>query len=172
MPPNSKAAPSISGATITPASLPFGGGTVTINALIKNATRVQLDVTTPGVFVNVSLPVTVPVTVSRTFTLSASGTSGKTATVPLSVTVAPAVNNAPAWSAQPAAQFTQGTAGVYNAAPLASDANGDPLAFGLDSGTLLPAGVALNSVGQFSYDGRAMSAPVVINGSMWADDGK
>lgn len=81
-----KQPPSITVLSATPASLPAGGGSVTLNATVKNATSVTLD------GVAVTLPVTRQVTSSHTFTLNAHGQKlpDAVATVPVSV-AAPAV---------------------------------------------------------------------------------
>lgn len=72
--------PTITGMTVTPVSLPYGGGTVIIDATVTDAAALTLD------GVPVTLPATRVVTASQTFTLVASNASG-TATQSASVTV-------------------------------------------------------------------------------------
>jgi hypothetical protein len=79
-----KVPPSISGLTANPSSLPAGGGSVTINATVTNASRVLLDGS------QVTLPVTVNVPASHQFTLTAHGKWPPDATATVSVTVAQA----------------------------------------------------------------------------------
>ena len=75
-------APTITNATIVPSSLPVGGGTVTIDATVTDATTVTLNGSV------VALPAQRTVTDSTTFVLGASGPGGNAAPVSLTVTVA------------------------------------------------------------------------------------
>jgi len=75
--------PTITNATITPATLPAGGGMVTINATVTNATVVTLD------GVAVKLPTTQSATASRSLRLDRAPATGTSAS--LAVTVAPPV---------------------------------------------------------------------------------
>jgi hypothetical protein len=79
-----KVPPSISGMTVSPDSLPVGGGSVTVNATVSNATRVLLDGSP------VTLPVTVNVSAAHQFTLTAHGKWPPDVTATASVTVAQA----------------------------------------------------------------------------------
>lgn len=72
--------PTISNLTATPSSLPFGGGSVVIDAIVTDATALTLD------GVPVTLPATRSVVASATFVLVASNASG-TATASVSVSV-------------------------------------------------------------------------------------
>jgi len=74
--------PTIANMTATPASLPYGGGPVTVNATVTGATSLTLD----GVVI-ASLPTTVAVTASHAFQLVATNTAGSTS-AQASVTVA------------------------------------------------------------------------------------
>lgn len=80
--PDPTPAPTIINATATPSSLPVGGGNVTIDATVANATSVTLD------GAPVTLPVVVPVTASHTFALVAHGVTAPDASVNLPVAVA------------------------------------------------------------------------------------
>lgn len=96
--------PAIVGFAAVPATLPAGGGSVTLNATVTNATSIKLD----GVVV--TLPVTVPVTATQAFTLVASGPAGTTAaTASLTVTVAASPPVASTINLQ---SFTGGASGV------------------------------------------------------------
>lgn len=75
-------APTITNATATPATLPAGGGSVTVNATVTNATSITVD----GVVK--TLPATVNVTASRSIAIVATGITAPAATVDLPVTVA------------------------------------------------------------------------------------
>ena len=77
-------APTISNATVTPMTLPFGGGSVTIDADVTDATEITLDGTATF------LPTTRAVTVDQQFVLAATGPGGSAPPVTLSVDVADA----------------------------------------------------------------------------------
>ncbi len=76
------AAPSITNASVTPNRLPSTGGSVIIDATIKDATSVLLD----GAVV-AALPLNVPVSASHTFRLVAKGAALPDAAVDLAVVV-------------------------------------------------------------------------------------
>jgi len=83
------AAPTISGFTATPSSLPAGGGSVTLTATVTNATQVLIDGgdVTAGLS-GTTLTVMATLAATHTFTLTAIGTTPPNATAQVTVTVA------------------------------------------------------------------------------------
>lgn len=148
-------APTITNATATPAALPAGGGSVTVNATVINATSITVD----GVVK--TLPATISVIVSRSILIVATGVTAPPASAQVAVSVAVPPPPPPATTIE----FTNGVPGSIDVSALlpagAARYTGGYYTLGTDDE--LP-GIAFNPTTKIlSYDGSPIVPGYPVN---------
>jgi hypothetical protein len=122
--------PTIANMTATPATLPFGGGQVTINATVTGADSMTLD----GLAIP-SLPTTVGVTANHAFQLVATNAAGSTSAQALvTVAVQPPIPTITNMTVTPNTLPVGGGPVVVNA----TVTNADTVTLSIDGGTPAP----------------------------------